>query len=81
MATEVVSTTEPSAPSSPSHAEGRAAYTVVEIARLLGVCETTAYRLARKGEIPALRLRGRWVVPKRRFHAWLDAQPSAGDAP
>lgn len=61
--------------------DARAAYTVVEIAMLLGLSRGGTYGLIRAGKIPALRMGGRWIVPKRRFHAWLDQQPSAGSAP
>ena len=52
---------------------GRAVYTVVEVAQLLSLSRGTAYALVRDGTIPALRLGGRWVVPRARFHAWLDS--------
>lgn len=51
----------------------RAVYTVVEVARLLSLSRGTAYVLVRDGTIPALRLGGRWVIPRARFHAWLDS--------
>jgi len=51
----------------------RAVYTVVEVAQLLSLSRGTAYALVRDGTIPALRLGGRWVVPRARFHAWLDS--------
>lgn len=35
-----------------------------EVSQVLGVCRMTAYRLARSGEIPALRLGRRLRVPK-----------------
>ncbi|MGH3627508.1 MAG: helix-turn-helix domain-containing protein [Sciscionella sp.] len=50
----------------------RAVYTVPEVARLLSLARGTAYALVRDGTIPALRLGGRWIVPRARFHAWLD---------
>jgi excisionase family DNA binding protein len=49
-----------------------AVYTVIEVARLLSLSRGSAYALVRTGEIPAKRMGGRWVIPKRRFHAWLD---------
>ena len=52
----------------------RAAYTVREAAALLGLSPGSTYALVRAGEIPALRVGGRWIVPKRRFHRWLDAR-------
>ncbi|MDQ4031275.1 MAG: helix-turn-helix domain-containing protein, partial [Actinomycetota bacterium] len=51
----------------------RAVYTVVEVAQLLSLSRGTAYALVRDGTIPALRLGGRWVIPRARFHAWLDS--------
>ena len=60
--------------------DARAAYTVVEIAMLLGLSRGGTYGLIRAGKIPALRMGGRWIVPKRRFHKWLDEQPTAGSA-
>jgi excisionase family DNA binding protein len=48
-------------------------YTVVEVAQLLSLSRGTAYALVREGTIPALRLGGRWVVRRARFHAWLDS--------
>lgn len=52
---------------------GRAVYTVVEVAQLLSLSRGTAYALVRDGTIPALRLGNRWVIPRTRFHAWLDS--------
>jgi excisionase family DNA binding protein len=49
-----------------------AVYTVKEAARLLSISVSTAYALVRSGDIPAERLGRRWVVPRKRFHAWLD---------
>ena len=52
--------------------ELRAVYTVPEVAEALGISRGSAYARVRAGEIPAIRLGGRWVIPKRRFHTWLD---------
>ena len=57
----------------------RAVYTVVEVAKLLSLSRGSAYALVRDGTIPALRLGGRWVVPRARFHAWLDSLTDGGD--
>jgi excisionase family DNA binding protein len=56
-----------------------AVYTVVEVAKLLSLSRGSAYALVRDGTIPALRLGGRWVVPRARFHAWLDSLADGGD--
>ncbi|MFU8873421.1 helix-turn-helix domain-containing protein [Micromonospora sp. SL4-19] len=54
-------------------------YTVREVAKLLGLSLGSTYALVRDGTIPATRLGGRWVIPRTRFHAWLDAatEPAA----
>lgn len=65
----------------------RAVYTVKEAARLLSISVSTAYALVRSGDIPAERLGRRWVIPRVRFHAWLDGatqsprQPTGTDNP
>ncbi|MBQ0902649.1 helix-turn-helix domain-containing protein [Micromonospora sp. U21] len=55
-------------------------YTVREVAKLLGISLGSTYALVRDGTIPATRLGGRWLIPRARFHAWLDGvteQPAA----
>nr|WP_182905863.1 helix-turn-helix domain-containing protein [Microbispora sp. H13382] len=49
-----------------------------EVARLLSLSRGSAYALVREGTIPALRMGGRWIIPKRRFHAWLDGLTEEG---
>ncbi|MCM0675244.1 helix-turn-helix domain-containing protein [Micromonospora phytophila] len=48
-------------------------YTVREVANLLNLSLGSTYALVRDGTIPATRLGGRWLIPRARFHAWLDA--------
>lgn len=55
-------------------AEARVTYTVPEIAKMMGLSRASVYVLLQAGEIPALRPGGRWIIPKRRFHAWLDGE-------
>jgi excisionase family DNA binding protein len=50
-------------------------YTVDQIAVLLGVARSVAYESVRNGEIPATRVGRRWLIPRKRFHAWLDGDP------
>lgn len=50
-------------------------YTVPQVAALLGISDGLAYELVRAGEIPAKRLGRRWIVPRARFHAWLNDLP------
>lgn len=50
----------------------REAYTVDEVARLLGVGRAAAYTAVRLGQLPAVRV-GRLVrIPRRAFERWLD---------
>lgn len=47
-------------------------YSVDEVAALLGIARGVAYESVRNGSIPATRVGRRWLVPRKRFHAWLD---------
>jgi excisionase family DNA binding protein len=51
----------------------RAVYTVAEVSRLLSLSLGGTYELVRAGVIPGRKLGGRWVIPKRAFHTWLDS--------
>ncbi|MGH3367923.1 MAG: helix-turn-helix domain-containing protein [Nocardioidaceae bacterium] len=53
--------------------DDRAVYTVRQVAWLLAMSLGTTYDLLRSGEIPATRLGTRWIIPRARFHAWLDS--------
>ncbi|MFG1891803.1 helix-turn-helix domain-containing protein [Micromonospora sp. NPDC049051] len=55
----------------------RAVYTVAETAHILSLSLGSTYALVRPGEIPAIKLGGRWLIPKRRLHQWLDELPEA----
>jgi excisionase family DNA binding protein len=59
----------------------RLVITVEEAAQLLGIGRDLAYRLARTGEFPSLRLGRRLVVPRAALQAWLEdgARHSEGD--
>lgn len=54
-----------------------AVYTVAETAEILRLSLGSTYALVRSGEIPALKLGGRWVIPRGRLHRWLDDLPTA----
>jgi len=45
---------------------------VDEAAYLLNLSRGVAYQYVREGVIPAERIGRRWIIPRRRFHAWLD---------
>ena len=46
-------------------------YTVTEAAHLLGIGVASAYAAVKTGDIPALKVGARWVVPKSRLDALL----------
>jgi excisionase family DNA binding protein len=56
-------------------------YSVDEVAALLGIARGVAYESVRNGEIPATRVGRRWLVPRKRFHAWLDGADLTDTAP
>lgn len=58
----------------------REVYTVAEVSELLGLALGGAYELVRDGTIPARKLGGRWVISKKRFHAWLDGMDQEENA-
>ena len=51
--------------------------TVTQAATVLGISRTTAYECVRSGELPALRLGGRIVVPTKAIDALLDRATGA----
>ena len=54
--------------------------TVEEAAELLGISRGLAYELVRRGELPALRLGRRLVVPRRRLLALIEGEHGLGEA-
>jgi excisionase family DNA binding protein len=52
----------------------RLTYTVDEVARLLNLSRGVTYQHVRDGLIPAKRIGRRWLIPRKRLHAWLDGQ-------
>ena len=62
--------------------DGRATLTVEEAARELGIGRGLAYELARRGELPTLRLGRRLVVPAVALHRMLaGGGPTHDDLP
>ena len=55
----------------------RLTYTVDEVARLLNLSRGVAYQYVRDGVIPAQRVGRRWLISRKRLHAWLDGQAAA----
>lgn len=52
-------------------------YTVSEVAKLLGLSDPTVYRAIREGEFPAIRVRGRYVIPAKAIDQ-LEAEALVG---
>jgi excisionase family DNA binding protein len=65
---------DPDDPISLNDLPGVETYTVPEVAARLGIGRCMAYDLVRQGIIPAKRLGRRWIVPRARFHSWLNEQ-------
>jgi excisionase family DNA binding protein len=55
----------------------RLTYTVDEVAHLLNLSRGHTYQYVRDGVIPAERVGRRWLIPRKRFHAWLDGRAVA----
>jgi excisionase family DNA binding protein len=53
---------------------GRVALSVTEVAKLLGISRALAYELVARGDLPALRLGRRVVVPRVALAALLGAE-------
>ncbi len=47
-----------------NNTEKKDTYTMSELADILGINFRTAYRYCKKGEIPAKKVLGRWIIPK-----------------
>lgn len=49
-------------------------YTVDEVASLMRIARNSAYDGVRSGEIPSIRVGRRYLIPRERFHAWLNSE-------
>lgn len=58
-------------PASPS--ESPRFYSVAQVARLMGMSQMTVYRAIDSGDFPAVRVRGRLIIPARAIEAMIDA--------
>ncbi len=52
--------------------EERATLTIDQAARVLGISRKLAYRLARDGRLPAVRLGRRWVISRAALERLLE---------
>ena len=57
----------------PATAEAPRFYSVAQVARMLGTSPVTLYRAIKAGEFPAVRIRGRLIVPAKAIEAMADA--------
>jgi excisionase family DNA binding protein len=67
MSTRSLQQEEPAATASPRF------YSVSQVAAMLGTSPVTLYRAIREGEFPAVRIRGRLIVPAQAVEAMVDA--------
>lgn len=58
--------------------QARRFQTVAEVARLFDVSEVTIYRAIHDGEFPAIKVRGRYVIPSSAVDAMEAAALSSG---
>lgn len=49
-------------------------YSIQEAADLLGLSKSYTYELVRNGTIPALVLGKKRVIPKEKFHDWINGK-------
>ncbi len=54
-------------------AEAPRFYSVAQVARMLGMSTMTVYRAIAAGEFPAIKVRGRLIVPARAIEAMAEA--------
>jgi excisionase family DNA binding protein len=52
----------------------RQAFTVQEVASVLGLSRWAAYEAVKRGDIPSVRIGGRVLIPKGRLQALLDGE-------
>ena len=62
----------------PDPAKPRAFYSVSEAAQRFGMSDMTLYRAIRAGQFPALRIRGRFVIPAQAIEAMVDTAMESG---
>ncbi|MEQ7125343.1 helix-turn-helix domain-containing protein [Actinopolymorpha sp. B11F2] len=48
-------------------------YSVAEVARMFGTCDATIRRAIYAGEFPAVKIRGRYIVPAKALDEMVDA--------
>ena len=51
----------------------KATYSIEDVMRLTGLGRGLVYAALRDGTIPARKVGSRWLIPKQRFHEWLNS--------
>ena len=67
MSTRSLPPEAPAAPAAPRF------YSIAQVAAMLGTSPVTLYRAIRAGQFPAVRIRGRLIVPAKAVEAMADA--------
>ncbi|HEU0113094.1 MAG TPA: helix-turn-helix domain-containing protein [Thermomicrobiales bacterium] len=61
--------------------DAKLAYSIKEAAKALGIHTDLAYRMAQCGELPAVKLGARWLVPVAALERWLAERIAAAQSP
>jgi excisionase family DNA binding protein len=61
--------------------DAKLAYSIKEAAKALGIHTDLAYRMAQCGELPAVKLGARWLVPVAALERWLAERIAASQPP
>jgi len=54
-------------------------YSVAATARMFGMSQMTLYRAIHAGQFPAVRIRGRLIVPAKAIEAMIEAAVASGE--
>lgn len=52
--------------------EERITFTISEAAKIIGISKSLAYRLARDGQIPTIKLGNRILIPKKKLYKFIE---------
>lgn len=63
-------------PEASTHGTPKVAYSVADVAVMLGVSKDTVYGLVRSCELPHKRLGTKIVIPAKSLDAWLNSPPN-----
>jgi excisionase family DNA binding protein len=66
-------------PAKPPDADALRFFSVAQTARMFGMSEMTLYRAIHAGQFPAVRIRGRFIVPAKAIEHMVDAAVARGE--